>query len=104
MGNYGGDRELYGNVRVSDAEQREHDKALIAKRTVDIPTNMQHRLDYGARTDGQPDYEGFGVRGLAAGSAGWLIYKYTYSGDPGDMTLRQTAYHDWTDRANGSFA
>lgn len=100
MGNFGGTAGVWGELKVSAAEQAEHEAALFAKRTTDIPNNMQVRLDYTTRSDGQPTYQGFAARGLASNAAGWILYKYTYSGDPGNMTLRQTAYAAYDDRAD----
>jgi len=101
MGNFGGVTKPCGELKVTAAEQAEHEAALFAKRTTDIPNNMQIQLDYGGRSDNQPVYQGFGARGLADASAGWLIYKFTYTADPGDMTKRQTAYTSWNLRADG---
>ena len=98
MGNYGGTAGVWGELKVSAAEQAEHEASLLAKRTTDIPSNMQVMLDYTGRTDGQPVYQGFGARGLATSSPGWLIYKFTYSGN--NMTVRQTAYDIYDDRAD----
>ena len=102
MGNYGGTTKPWGELKVTAAEQAEHESALLAKRTVDIPTNMQMQLDYDGRTDGQPVYQGYGARSLGDGDKGWIIYKYTFSGN--FVTKRQTAYDEWDDRASATYA
>lgn len=42
--------------------------------------NRTTQFDYGARTDGQPEYIGHAPRGTSTGSGGWTIFKYTYDG------------------------
>lgn len=92
-------QEFEGAVKPSSIEQAGWEADLFAHRYCEIPSNMQLRLDYGARSDGQPIYQGFAPRGLASSATGWLLYKFTYSADPGNMTLRQIAYGVWDDRA-----
>ena len=82
---------------------REHDDAMYAKRVMDIPHNLQMRLDYSGAPTGQPLYMGYGARALDAGTDGWIIYKFTYDGSD-NVTLRQTAYTNWTARAAGTYA
>ena len=72
---------LAGNVKVSEAERREHDTTLWAKRVTQIPNNLQERYDYGARTDGQPEKIGYAPSGLSQNSYGWLVIQYAYDGD-----------------------
>jgi len=45
-------------------------------------------FDYGARTDMQPVYRAFAVKGTAEGDLLWGIYKYTY--ESGDDNARLT--------------
>ena len=81
---------------------REHDDAMFAKRVMDVPHNLQMRLDYTGTPTGQPLYPGYGAKGLGVGDEGWLIYKFTYDGN--DMvTLRQSQYTNWTARASGTY-
>lgn len=94
---------LNGQTRLSAAEAIEHETEIKAKRTIQIPPNQQMRADYDVRTDGQPVYLGFAPRGLAAGTDGWLLYKFTYDGS-NQCTLRQVAYDDWTNRATATYA
>lgn len=94
---------LNGQTKVSDAEAREHELALFAKRFTEIPSNMQMLADYDVRTDGQPIYLGFAPRGLAEGADGWLLQKFTYDGSE-QCTSRKIAYGDWTNRASETYA
>lgn len=94
---------VWGQTRATDAESREHEQFLFAKRTTEVPSNMQMMADYGARTDGQPEYLGYAPRGLAAGTDGWLLQKYTYDGND-QCTSRQIAYGNWTNRASETYA
>lgn len=93
--------QLTGQTRVSDAEAREHEPLILANRSTEIPSNNQIRCDYLARTDGQPTYIGFAPRGLAVGTTGWLLQKFTYDGS-NQCTLRQIAYSSWDLRADGA--
>lgn len=95
--------QLNGQVRVSDAEAREHEPQLLAKRFTEIPSNMQMRADYLARTDGNPIYLGYAPKGLASSLGGWLLHKYTYDGSD-QCTLRQIAYDSWDNRATASYS
>ncbi len=95
--------ELYGNRSVTEAEHREHDKIVHAKRVTDVGSDLQRRLDYDVRTDDQPVYVGYGAPGLSAASTGWLISKITY--DVSDrITLIQSATGIWNDRAGLTYA
>lgn len=94
---------LNGQTRVTAAEAIEHETLLKAKRYTEIPSNMQMLADYVARTDGQPIYLGFAPRGLAEGTNGWLLQKFTYDGSD-QCTSRKIAYGDWTNRASETYA
>jgi hypothetical protein len=99
----GNTETLNGQVRISAAEAIELEVDLKAKRTTEIPTNMQMRVDYDGAVDGLPLYMGFAPRGLASSATGWLIQKFTYDGSR-QATLRQCAYDSWDNRASGTFA
>jgi len=92
-----------GSLKVTAAEEREHQATLYAKRMTEIPSDLQQRLDYVSRTDGQPIYIGFGPRSLASSTNGWLIHKFTYDGS-NFLTLRQTAFDTWDNRASATYA
>ncbi len=94
----GQDREVWGELKVSAAEQAEYEPELFAKRITEIPSNMQMRAAYSA-TDGLPDYVGYAPRGLTAATTGWLLQKFTYDASR-QCTLRQIAYSSWDLRAD----
>lgn len=93
---------LTGQTKTSAAESREHEETLYAKRTTEIPSNMQMRAAYSS-TDGLPDYLGFAPRGLASSTTGWLLQKFTYDASR-QCTLRQIAYDSWDNRAVATYA
>lgn len=98
----GDDYTLSGQLKVSDAEAREHQETLLAKRVTDIPNDLQNRFDYDSRSDGQPVYLGYGAKGLDASADGWIIYKHTYDGS-GFITLKQTAFDSWSNRNSATY-
>ena len=89
-----------GNVKTSSAEFREHQSTIFAKRVCDIPNDLKERHAYDG--SGQVTYSGYAPRGLAEGTDGWLLYKFTWSG--GNMTERDVAYGNWTNRVSESYA
>lgn len=94
--------ELYGQVRVTEAENREHEYAMFAKRSMEVPSNMKMRCDYGSRPDGQPVYQGFAAKGVGTDQEGWLLYYLTYNAS-GNMTQRDIAYGAWDSRATYTY-
>jgi len=60
---------------------------------------VKMRIDYGTRTDGQPLYQGFANTRLDEGDNGWIIFEFTYSADPGNLTEKNVSYGAWSDRA-----
>lgn len=95
----GNTEALNGQLKVSHAEGREHEQALYAKRTTEIPSNQKMRVEYDGSNN--PVYVGFGPKGLAEGTDGWIIQKYTYSGS--NPTERNIAYGNWTNRASYTY-
>lgn len=94
--------KLAGQLKVSAAEQREHEANLWAKRVVQIPLNMQEFFAI-SREDGQPDYAGYAAPGLAEGTDGWLLFKYHYTGE-GFMDKKQVNQGgNWTNRENEDY-
>lgn len=67
------------------------------------PEQFQQRIDYGARTDGQPVYLGQSVMGTATSVDNWVIYKFTYDGSD-HATLRQVATGTWDNRASLTYS
>ena len=87
-----------GAVKPTSIEQETLEKDLSATRITDIPSNLQKRLDYGARTDDNAVYIGFAARGLAEGTNGWLLYYLEY--DASVRLVKLTiAYDSWNNHA-----
>jgi len=98
----GTDRQYEGQVKPSSIEKNMYEPTLFAGRFTEIPSNMQMDADYGVRTDSQMDYLGFAPKGLADGTDGWIIHKFTY--DVSDrMTKREIGYGNWTGRTGLSY-
>lgn len=105
MGGINGDFIPAGAVKPSSIENDTYDAGVGAYRLVEIPSNLQMRVDYNSQTDGQPLYVGYGARGLASSANGWLVQKFTYdSNSPRQCTLRQIAYGIWDNRASLTYA
>lgn len=54
-------------------------------------------FDYGARTDGQPEYIGHAPSGTAEGDDGWVLFKFTINGS-GFVTKVESTGGIWTVR------
>jgi len=96
----GGSTNPYGQVRSSDVEGKTYDPALLAIRYVEIPPNLQMRVEY---SGANALYMGFADKGLGISASGWLLHKFTYDAS-GRPTLRQIAYDSWDDRALTTYA
>lgn len=96
----------YGNLKPSVLDNDEHDASIKAKRIITWPDNTQQFIDYTTRTDGQPTYIGYAIRGLSQSSDGWMIQKFTYesASDNARITSRQIAYDTWSNRASATYA
>ena len=46
-----------------------------------VPMGWKRRLDYGARTDGQPEYIGLALMTTANATGEWYVFKFTYVGN-----------------------
>ena len=98
-----------GALKPSTIERDVFDGNLQALRHTEVPSGLKMRIDYGSRSDSQPVYQGFAPSGLAEGSNGWLIYHFTYSADPGNMTQRNVFgavaadNGNWTNRASYTY-
>ncbi len=92
-----------GNVAPSSVEKATLEYDLYAQRVVDIPSNMRKRLNYGARTDGNPVYVGFAKRDLAEDADGWLLYYLQY--DESDRCISvDVAIDSWDNRATADYS
>jgi len=90
----GGQRDVYGLVRSSEAEHREFEESIDAKRTTEIPSILQMRCEYSGN---DLIYLGFAEKGLGISASGWLLHKYTYDAS-GKVTVRQVSFDSWDDR------
>lgn len=96
----GTDHTLSGQLKVTGAEGREHESSLYAKRCSQIGTNQQGRWAYNA--DSNIQYAGYAPKGLAEGTDGWLLQKFTYDVSQ-RLTTREIAYGNWTNRTGESY-
>lgn len=94
--------KLWGQGSVSDAESREHQASLFAKRTVHLPSDFKVRYDYDGRTDGQPVYIGYAPKASLTSDAVWIVHKFTYDGSD-NATERNTQFTSWDSRASGTY-
>jgi hypothetical protein len=76
--------ELTGNTRVTQAENREHDYNLLAKRVTDAPSKYEERFDW---TSGDMDYRGYADSGSETDALVWFIEHWTWVG--GNPTHKQ---------------
>lgn len=93
----------YKDSKMSTAEEREHEPLLYAKRTTEVPSTLQMRVDYDVRTDSLPVYLAYAANGIATSSVYWLVYKFTYDVS-NRCTLRQSAFGAWDNRSSLSYA
>jgi len=91
------------NAATSHAEVIEHEEAMYAKRTIEVPSNMQFRADYNSLTDGLPLYTGYAARALTEDTPGWLLKEFTYDANR-QCTQILIAYNTWTNRAGATYA
>ena len=92
-----------GATKVSGVEYDTYEGAVHSIRYMEVPSNMQMDVDYNGLTDGKPLYVGFAPRGLADGTDGWLLHKFTYDGSR-QVTKREIAYGNWTGRSSATYA
>lgn len=62
----------------------------------EVPSSLQNRYEYNG--DGTVAYAGHAPRGAESTDNSWTIFQYTYVG--GAVTLKQTGYGAWSDRAS----
>ena len=89
-----------GATKSTDVENKTYEKDLWATRIMDVPNNMKMRVEY---SSGNAIYVGYAPRGLAEGTDGWLLFKYTYDGS-NQCTDKDVAYGNWTNRAAESYS
>lgn len=62
----------------------------------EVPSSLQNRYEYDG--SGNVIYAGHAPRGFDATDNAWTVFQYTYSN--GQVTLKQTGYGAWSDRAS----
>ncbi len=67
---------------------------------MDVGSTNQNCFDYDG--SGNIIYSAEGAKGLAEGSDGWLVTKYTWT--DGKITKSQTAIGSWTGRVSLSYS
>ena len=97
---YGDTFKSEKDIGNSNAENREHEPSMYAKRIMSLPTNQQILAQNDA--DGNPVYVGYAPKGLAEGTDGWVIYNLSWVS--GNFISKKTAYGDWTNRASETYA
>src|SRR3990167_8114328 len=95
-----------GNIQPAlDLEEHTHpfgDSAFGCKMVVQpIPAGFisQKLIDYDVRTDSNPVYVGFNIRGIATTVETWVIQKITYDVDD-RPTVIKIAVGAWDDRTS----
>lgn len=63
----------------------------------DVP-DIQGLTDYGAHTDGQPEYVGFANINAADSDPVWVIHYFEYNAQ-GNETVRRSRRGAWSERA-----
>ena len=89
-----------GATKSSDVENKTYEKDTWALRITDIPSNMTKRF---AWSGGNCTYLGAAPRGLAEGTDGWILQKFTYDGS-NQCTKIEVGYGNWTNHELEDFA
>ena len=92
--------EYIGAVKPSSLEQANFEPDLSAGRITEIPSNMQGRWVYDGSN--QCIYAAYAPRGLAEGTTGWLLQKFTWVA--GNCTKREIAYNSYTNYSTANYA
>jgi len=92
-----------GAVKPTAIEQDIYEVDLQAQRICEIPSNLQFRADYSASTDGLPDYTGYAPMGLAEGTDGWLLKKYTYDVNRQCTKIQICVTSNWTGHTTATY-
>jgi hypothetical protein len=75
-------------TELNEVFQNVYDPISASLRTSDGGQSFQKLFDYDVRTDDNPVYIGYGVRGLATSSDGWLINKITYDDSDRPISIK----------------
>lgn len=74
---------------------------IINSKTInEAPSTLVNRFEYNG--DSTVLYAGYAPRGSATSDDVWTIFKYTYSSQL--VTLKQTAFDSWDNRATASYS
>ena len=90
--------DVYGNTRATEAEHREHQYSLKAKRITNIGSDMQVIID---ESTAGTTYIGKAVKALAESTTGWLLTKIVESGTTTTITH---AIDSWSNRATATYS
>ena len=90
---------MIGSVKNSTAERREHEADILAKRMVEIPSNLKMRVIY--NDDNTRFIDGYAPRGLGEGEEGWMMRRFNYSNRR--VILREIAYGNWSSATGASY-
>lgn len=96
----GTNKDLAGAVKPSSIEYDGYEGDLFAHRFTEVPSNMKMRVAYDG--SGNAQYVGYAPTGLAEGTDGWLLFKYTYDGS-NRCTQKDVAYGNWTARTGYTY-
>lgn len=69
--------------------------------TTEAPSSLQNRFEYNG--DGTVLYAGYAPRSVSSSDEAWTIFKYTYNVSQ-QVTLKQTAFSNWDNRALAEYA
>jgi len=95
---YGDSYKSEKDIGNSNAENREHEDSLFAKRIMDVPTNQQIKVEW---SGSDAVYVGYAPKGLAEATDGWLLWNISWVSNLPVSKL--TAYGNWTGRALETF-
>lgn len=62
--------------------------------TIMFPSETHLEVDYAARVDTQPEYQGFADAGTLTSDPDWLLFKFTYDASS-RVIRREIAYDSW---------
>ncbi len=91
--------KMIGSVKNSTAERREHEANVLAKRMVEIPSNLKMRIIY--NDDNTRFIDGYAPRDLGEGEEGWLLRRFTY--DSRKIVAREIAYGNWSNASGATY-
>lgn len=97
----GNSNKFEGAVKPDSITVDSYEADLSAGRITEIPNNLKMRAQY---SGGNAIYVGFAPTGLAEGTNGWIIFKYTYDGSS-NCTQKDVAQGEtnWTARAGYTY-